>query len=124
MWKMKSLALIIADEAPERLRTALVTAAAHVALGGTARFFFQGASVKLLRAPLHDVDAERQSAAGLPTLSQLFEDGIGLGIRFAACQSSLPLWGLAVADCDPRVEWTGMIGFLATIEPGEQMMVI
>jgi predicted peroxiredoxin len=121
---MKQLGIIIADDNPERLRTALVMASAHVALGGAARCFFQGASVALLRAPIADPDGARQSAAGLPTLAQLFEEATGLGIRFAACQSSLPLLGLSAADFDPRIEWTGMIGFLSMIDPGDQLMVI
>lgn len=121
---MRRLAIVIADDGAERFRTALVMAAAHVALGGGARFFLQGAAVGLLRAPLHDPDAERQSATGLPTLAQLFEEAVGLGIRFAACQSSLALLGLSAADCEPRLEWGGMIGFLSTVEPAEQLMMI
>lgn len=124
MRDVKQLAVIVADDNPERFRTALVTASAHVALGGSARFFFQGAAVGRLRAPIHDPDAQRQSAAGLPTLTQLFEEAAGLGIGFAACQSSLALLGFTAADCDGRIEWTGMIGFMSTIEPGEQLMMI
>jgi predicted peroxiredoxin len=124
MRDVKRLAIVIADDNPERFRTALVTAAAHVALGGAARLFFQGAAVRLLRAPINDPDAERQSAAGLPTLVQLFEEATGLGIRFAACQSSLALLALSAADFDPRIDWSGMIGFLSTVEPGEQLITI
>jgi predicted peroxiredoxin len=121
---MKRLAIIIADDNPERLRTALVTAAAHIALGGSAQLFLQGASVALLRSPIHDPDGGRQSAAGLPTLRQLFDEAAGLGARFAACQSSLPLLGLTAGDFDPRIDWTGMIGFLSTGEPGDRLIVI
>lgn len=121
---VKGLAIIVADGSTERLRTALVTAAAHVALGGAARFFFQGDAVALLKAPIHDPDGERQSGAGLPTLGQIFEDASDLGIRFGACQSSLALLGISAADCDPRIEWGGMIGFLSTVVPGERLMAI
>lgn len=118
------LAIIIADDNAERLRTALVMAASHVALGGTAQFFFQGAAVGLLRKPIADPDDERQTTAGLPTLAQLFSDTVDLGIRFNACQSSLPLLGLTAEMFDTRISWSGMIGFLSTVEPGDRLIVI
>ncbi|MGE0774178.1 MAG: DsrE family protein [Sphingomonadaceae bacterium] len=121
---MKQLAIIVADNNPERLRTALVMATAHVALGGSARLFFQGAAVALLRTPLADPDGDNQTRNGLPTLGQLFEEAVGLGIRFTACQSSLALLGLPASDFASNIQWTGMIGFLSTVEPGEQLMVI
>ena len=124
MRDVKRLAIVIADHNPERLRTALIMAAGHVALGGESRLFLQGAAVALLRAPIHDPDSDRQSAAGLPTLAQLFDEATGLGIRFSACQSSLALLGLAATDFDARIDWTGMIGFLSIVEPGDQLIVI
>jgi predicted peroxiredoxin len=124
MRDVKRLAITVADDNPERLRTALIMAAAHIALGGSARFFFQGTSIALLRSPIHDPDGERQSAAGLPMLGQLFDEAAGLGAHFAACQSSLALLDLAASDFDPCIEWTGMIGFLSTIEPTDRLIVI
>jgi predicted peroxiredoxin len=121
---MKRLAIVIADDNSERLRTALIIAASHIALGGSAQLFFQGASVALLRSPIHDPDGERQSVAGLPTLAQLFDEAVGLGARFAACQSSLALLGVAANDFNPRIDWTGMIGFLSTVEPDDRLIVI
>ena len=118
------LAIVIADDNAERFRTALVMASSYVALGGMAKFFFQGAAVGLLRKPLADPDDERQTAAGLPTLAQLFNGAVDLGIRFSACQSSLPLLGLTAEMFYPRIGWTGMVGFLSTVEPGDQLIVI
>jgi predicted peroxiredoxin len=124
MRNVKRLAIVIADHNPERLRTALVMTAGHVALGGEACLFLQGTGVAMLRAPIHDPDADRQSTAGLPTLAELFEEASGLGIRFSGCQSSLALLDLRAADFDPRIDWTGMIGFLSTIEPEDRLIVI
>lgn len=121
---MRRLAIVIAEDNPERLRTALIVAAAHAALGGAARLFFQGAAVIMLRTPINDPDAVRQSVAGLPTLAQLFEETSSLGVRFAACQSSLTLFDLQAADFHPGIDWTGMVGFLSTIEPDDQLMAI
>lgn len=124
MRDMIRLAMIIADDNPERLRTALVTATAHVALGGSASLFLQGSAVALLRSPIADPDAGRQTAAGLPTLGQLFLEALGLDVHFSACQSSLALLDLTTDMFDSRVEWTGMIGFLSTIEPNDRLIMI
>ncbi len=118
MRRMKRLAIILADDNPERLRTALVLASAHAALQGNTRLFFQGAAVAMLKVPIADPDGIRQSATGLPTIGQLFEEAIKLGVSLTCCQSSMALLDLVSADFDGRIEWGGMIGFLSMIEPG------
>lgn len=124
MRDLTRLAIVIADDNPERLRTALVMATAHVALGGTASLFLQGAAVALLRSPITDFDADRQTAAGLPTLGQLFLEAVGLDVRFSACQSSLALLDLTADMFDCHIEWTGMIGFLSTVDRNDRLIVI
>lgn len=122
--RMKRLAIIIANDDPERFRTALVTAAAHNALGGATSLFLQGAAVALARLPIADPDAERQSAAGLPTLSGLYDEALALGVRVSACQSSLSLIGATAEDFHPSVTWGGMIGFLDAIETADRLLTI
>jgi len=124
MRDVKRLAIVIADDNRERFRTGLAMAAAHVALGGEVRLFFQGAAVAVLRRPVDDPEGYRHSAAGLPTLAQLYEEALGLGVHFAACQSGLALLGLSALDFDPDVEWIGMVGFLSAVEPRDQLIVI
>lgn len=121
---VKRTAIIIADDNPERLRTAFVTACAQAALGASVRIFFQGAAVALLRRPIIDPDSARQAAAGLPALDQLFGEAIGIGVGMIACQSSLTLLDAAASDFDDRIEWSGMIGFLSTVEPDDRVLVI
>jgi predicted peroxiredoxin len=121
---MKRLAIVVANGDPERLRTALVMAAAHNALGGESALFLQGAAVGLIRSPIADPDAERQSAAGLPMLSDLYNEALALGVTISACQSSLALLGATAADFDLHVTWGGMIGFLSTIEPPDRLLAI
>ena len=124
MHDVTQLAIIIADDNPERFRTALVMSAAHAALGRGVRLFLQGAAVALLRSPIADPDGDRQTAAGLPTLGQLVSEATALGVRFAACQSSLALLGLSADMFGPDVEWTGMVGFLSHIDPVDRLIVI
>jgi len=123
MLGVKRTAIIVADANHERLRTALVTACAQAALGDSVSVFLQGAAVGLLRNPIEDPDGPRQRAAGLPTLAQLFDEAAALGLAFAACQSSLTLLNASAANFDERIQWTGMIGFLSTIEPDDRLLI-
>ena len=121
---MRPLALVVADDDPERLRTALVMAAAQAALGGQVSMFFQGAAVGLLRHPVADPDEARQSGAGLPTLSQLLDEALGLGVMVAACQSSLALLGMQADAFDARIMWSGMVSMLAALDPESRLVVV
>ena len=117
------LALIVGDASHERLRTALVLAAASAAHGQPVRMFFQGDAVGLLRSPIADPDAGRQSAAGLPTLGELLGESLALGVTIEACQSSLALLGLTPQECDPAVTWGGMVGFVGRMDPETRLVV-
>lgn len=121
---MSGLVIIIASADPERLRTGLVMAAAHAALDGSARLFLQGEAVGLLKLPIHDPDADRQTAAGLPTLDELVDEAFDLGATIGACQSSLALLGHTATDYDPAIEWGGMVGLLARLAPTDRLVVV
>ena len=121
---MTALTIVMADASAERLRTALVLAAASAACGDHARIFFQGDAVRAMVAPVFDPDADRQQAAGLPTLGQLVDEAQALGVAFAACQSSLALLGLTTQDFDPTIEWGGLVGLVATLDPAGRLIVI
>ncbi len=85
---MRGLTIILADNAPERFRTALSLAAAQAALGGDARIFCQGAAVSLLRRDLRGDADEAHEAAGLPALTALMDESLALGVRLIACWSA------------------------------------
>lgn len=121
---VKSLAIVVAGSEHERLRTALIMATAHSALGGTASLFLQGDAIALLRVPISDPDGDRQSKAGLPTLAQLYEEACALGVKFSACQSSLALLEVTAEQFDQRIQWGGMIGFLNMVEPTDRLLAI
>lgn len=121
---MSGLAIIVADDNAERFRTVLVMAASQAAIGGEVRLFLQGKAVAMIRDPLIDPDGEAQSAVGLPTLGELFEECLALGVVIGACQSSLALLSLSASDFHPNIEWGGMTGLLAAIEPDHRLLVI
>ncbi|WP_176592732.1 DsrE/DsrF/DrsH-like family protein [Sphingobium sp. EM0848] len=109
---MRELRIVVATADAERLRGALVMAAAHAALGGQAAVFLQLEAVGLLRTPVEAPQDAAHRAAGLPSLAALIEEALGLGVALLACQSGLALCGLLVEDLPPGVEAGGPVAFL------------
>lgn len=109
---MRELRIIVASEDSERLRAALVTASAQAALGGRAAIFLQLDAVALLRPPLAARLDDAHEAAGLPPLSTMIEEALGLGVVISACQSGLALAGLSASDLPAGVEAGGPVAFL------------
>jgi predicted peroxiredoxin len=110
--QMRGLTLIVTR--PASFRAALELAAANAALGGRARVFCQGEAVAAL-SPLrypHDAD---YTAVGLPTLAELFEDALGLGVEIIACQSGLALVGVTADMLDARIISGGPVSILQTL---------
>lgn len=96
------------------VRAGLELAAANAALGGRARVFCQGEAVAALadlRDP-HDLD---YTACGLPTLAQLTDEALGLGVELIACQSGLLLMGMTADRLDPRIASGGTVSVLRTL---------
>jgi predicted peroxiredoxin len=109
---MRELRIVVATADAERLRGALVMAAAQAALGGRAALFLQLDAVALLRHPMSAPLDEAHRAAGLPALGQLVEEALGLGVTILACQSGLALAGLSAQHLPDGVEVGGPVGFL------------
>lgn len=109
---MRELRIVVATTEAERLRGALVMAAAQAALGGKAALFLQLDAVALLRVPVEAPRDDAHRAAGLPSLAMLIEEALGLGVTLLACQSGLALCGMTAADLPPGVEMGGPVGFL------------
>lgn len=109
---MRELRIVVTTADAERLRGALVMAAAQAALGERATVFLQLDAVELFRSPIGAPQDDAHRAAGLPSLAMLIEEALGLGVTLLACQSGLSLSGLSVGDLPCGVEAGGPIAFL------------
>jgi predicted peroxiredoxin len=110
---MRGLTVIVTR--PDGLRAGLELAAANAALGGRARLFAQGEAAAALALPMLDPHNEDYRAAGLPTLAELFEEALALGVEVIACQSGLALMGLTADMLDDRVTFGGPVSVLQTL---------
>jgi predicted peroxiredoxin len=111
---VRGLTIVMAESDAERLRAALTLAATNAALGGRTRVFCQSEAVRLLA----DRSAPRDPAyvaAGLPSLAELFEEALGLGVEIIACQSGLHLTGIAADGLDPRIGYGGPVSVMQTL---------
>jgi hypothetical protein len=102
----RGLTIIVSSADPDRLRSALGIAAAEAALGGSARLFFDAASVPLL----HDLPA---------ALQPMLETAVELGTRVIFCQTGLSESGMAP---DPRFEAGGLVSIMADL--GEDRLLL
>jgi predicted peroxiredoxin len=119
---MRPLRIIVATADAERLRGALVLAAAQAALGGDATLFLQLDAVALLHAPVTAPRDEAHQAAGLPSIADLIEDALTLGVAIIACQSGMALAGLSV-DMLPRgIETGGPVAFLQQTDDNARLL--
>lgn len=111
--KQQGLALIFAEANHARLHGGLSLALAAAALGRPVRLFFQGEAVCALQAERHWAGDKSYKAGGLPRLSDLLDQAIGLGLPMMACESGIHLCGLSAPNLIPGIETGGMVAFLA-----------
>lgn len=119
---MRALRIIVATADAERLRGALVLAAAQAALGGEAALFLQLDAVRLLRAPIVEPVDEAHMRAGLPSLAALLDEAVALGVTLTACQSGLSLAGLEASDLPQGVEVGGPITFMQATDDQARLL--
>ena len=119
---MRGLTIVVATADRGRFRSAIGLAAAQAAMGGRARLFLDAAAVVLLVPRAALLEDAAHAEAGLPTLAELQETALVLGVTIIACQSGLALAGLTAGSIDPRVEYSGLTGLLAAL--GEDRLAI
>lgn len=113
MRRMRGLTIIVLTADPARFHGALSVAAAHAALDRPARLFLQADAVALLGSALASPDDGRFAQAGLPTLAQMMDEAMALGVHIIACQSGLALAGIDASTLGEGVEIGGLVGTLA-----------
>ena len=119
---MRGLTILVATADAEGLHAALTYAAAGAAMGGGARVHLHDGAVGLLHPPLVAAADGARTSAGLPTLRQMFEEALALGVTITVCQSGLALAGLDLDGLDPRIEAQGPVGLL-TAAGDDRLMV-
>ncbi|WP_420136579.1 peroxiredoxin [Sphingomonas sp.] len=100
------LAIIVATADAERLHMALRLAASHAALGGRTRLLLDDVAVPAVQI-------------GGALLESCFE----LGAEIILCQSGMAAVGLEAGALDGRLQFGGMVSFLAQLE-NDRLVVV
>ena len=115
------IAVLTADA--DRFHGALTLAAAEAALGGRVTIFLQLEAVGMLASLAAPGDAAR-SAHGLPTLAELVDEALDLGVVLLVCQSGLALAEIDAAQLEPRIEVSGPVAFLSRVGAADRFLSI
>ncbi|MFC3442600.1 DsrE family protein [Sphingobium rhizovicinum] len=121
---MRALTIIVTTDDAERLRGALMLAAAQAALGGAATLFLQLDAVALLRAPIVAPRDDRHQAAGLPSLAALIAETLALDVAIIACQSGMALASMTTSDLPDGVQIGGPIGLLGQLDDKARLLLV
>jgi predicted peroxiredoxin len=109
---VRPLRIVVTTDDAERLRGALMLAGAQAALGCAATVFLQLDAVVLVRGAMGAPRDGAHRDAGLPTLAQLLEEAMALGVEISACQSGMAVQGMTMADLPEGFKVTGPVAFL------------
>jgi predicted peroxiredoxin len=110
---VRGLTILVASADAERLHAGLTYAAAGAATGRNVHVHLHEGAVGLLRPPLAAPADAARAKAGLPTLRQILDEALEMGVAMTVCQSGLALAGLDLDQLDARIEAQGPVGMLA-----------
>ncbi len=118
----RGLAVVLSEANHARLHAALTLACAAAALGRPVRLFFHGESVAALTPGRHWQGDTAYRAAGLPSVGELVENALALGVAAMACQTGMQMIGVTAASLPEGIEAGGMVAFLADARDDELVM--
>lgn len=121
---MRGLTVVVVEASTARLHGALSIAAASAATGAPTKLHLHGEAAAMIVSPVGAAEDERHAAAGLPTLAQLLDETLDLGVAISACQSGLAAAAAADAGAlDPRVTAGGLVGVMAALREDRLVVV-
>jgi len=107
---MQGLTIIVASDDEARFHSALSVGAANCALGKRTRIFLQGEAAALLST--REV-AGRTPPSGMPSLFELIEEAMAVGVEIIVCQSGLALAGMSAQRLPAGITTGGLMELLA-----------
>lgn len=121
---MRPVHLILAGSDDERFWAALSLAGALAAGDTPVRLFLSG-SAAMLAAEDYDAPGDYQrSTAGVPTVAELIDSALELGVAIHACQTGMALLGLESDDLREDMVIDGLIAFLAGVDDDDRLLSV
>jgi predicted peroxiredoxin len=119
---MRATHIILAGEQDERFWSALSLACTLAAQETPTRLFLSGAAVMLAAEDYEAAGDSERSRAGVPTVAELLDSAIDLGVGLHACQTGMALLGLEVTDLREDVRPDGLMAFLADVDDEDRLL--
>jgi predicted peroxiredoxin len=117
--RMQGLTIIVASADPSRFHAALSLAAANCALGNRSRIFLQGEAAGLFKGATW----AQVLPKGVPSLSELREEAMAVGVEMIVCQSGLAQVDLSAEALPQGVTTGGLVELLASRGDDQLMLV-
>ncbi|MDB5697797.1 MAG: hypothetical protein JWN69_601 [Alphaproteobacteria bacterium] len=117
---MPGLTIIVASADAERFHAALSVAAANAALGARSRIYLHAGAAVL--ADRTRPAMESRHGDGVPTLGQLLDESLAIGVEVIVCQSGLAAAGMSAEALAGGVATGGLIELLAGLG-GDQLLM-
>lgn len=114
------LTIVVAGSDAERFHAALAIAAANAALGARSRIYLHAAAAVLADRAC---PAMRGSQAdGVPTLGELLDEALAIGVEIIVCQSGLAVAGISAETLTNGIATGGLIELLSSLD-GDQLLM-
>jgi predicted peroxiredoxin len=114
------LTIIVAGNDPERFHAALAIAAANAALGARSRIYLHAAAAVLADRGCPAMHASQ--GEGVPTLGELLDEALAIGVEIIVCQSGLAVAGISAEALTNGITTGGLIELLSTLD-GDQLLM-
>jgi predicted peroxiredoxin len=117
---VSGLTIVVAGNDAERFHAALAIAAANAALGARSRVYLHAAAATLAEQAcpaMHDTRGD-----GVPTLGELRDEALAIGVEIIVCQSGLAVAGISAETLAEGVATGGLIELLSSLD-GDQLLM-
>jgi predicted peroxiredoxin len=123
MSALSALTLILVEARDERVWSCFSLAATAAAQGRAVTLFLSGHAAEIGLQTYHAAGDSKRAAYCVPTVAELFESCLELGVRIMACQTGLHLIEHSAEDLHMAVEAGGMMAALAA-RPDAQIICV
>jgi len=117
---LSGLTIVVAGNDAERFHAALAIAAANAALGARSRIYLHAAAAVLANRACPAMRGSQGD--GVPTLGELLDEALAIGVEIIVCQSGLAAAGISADTLTHGIATGGLIELLSTLD-GDQLLM-
>lgn len=117
---ISGLTIVVVGNDPERFHAALAIAAANAALGARSRIYLHAAAAVLADRACPAMHGSQGD--GVPTLGELLDEALAIGVAIIVCQSGLAAAEISAETLTSGIATGGLIELLSALD-GDQLLM-